>query len=555
MKQLLIICMLYGVSISLAAQPNRPEVSLHYGISNYQGDLVPNRFFVLGESNFAINAHIGVPVHPNFIIRAGVHYMELSGSDLNHEPWRDKDPFQRFTTTLYEMSAHVEWYPLRPPRLLIYNEEELATQENIYREPGRYTVDGFKISEEKNGFYVVQKELGARILYNSRGSEWVFDPSGNLMSYKYKDAFRPFLFVGGGWVRFDARAQSVRKDGGSVPAEPQLDRERLAVPFGGGVRYSFHDNWSLEGILGWRYINTDYLDGLSQTRNPEANDWYFFAGIGANYMIGKSPQPQLAPADTDKDGTPDIADECPYSFGLPELQGCPDLDNDGIRDTQDECPDQAGPITNGGCPLIDTDGDGVLDENDQCPQIAGVPRLRGCPEKDQDEDGVPDDQDECPLVVGQVDLNGCPDADGDGIPDYRDDCPDEYGLNDYNGCPVSNEGQVTQLLNGIPSVRFELGSSELGPAGRSVLNRVASFLRSYPQYKLQITGYADDYTDETDNERISRQRANLCRQFLMARNVSCQRVFYEGLGNTDPVVPNAKYSNRLNRRVTFQLFR
>lgn len=537
------------------AQPVRTELSVHYGISNYQGDLVPNAFFVLGESNFAFNAQIGMPVHPHFVVRAGAYYMELSGSDLNYEPWRSNDPIQRFRTNLYEVSAQLEWYPFRPPQFRIFTEEELAMETKIYREPGRYTRDGMRIREEIDGFYVVQQELGARLLFDKRGSQWVFDQAGKLISYQYREAVRPFLFAGGGWVRFNARANATNADGITYLAEPQMEREQFVLPFGGGIRYAFHDRWALEGIVGWRYVDTDYLDGLSITRNPDANDWYFFGGLGAHFMLGESPQPQLEPADTDSDGTPDLVDECPYTVGLPELQGCPDFDADGISDKTDKCPEEAGPITNEGCPLIDTDGDGILDENDQCPQVAGVKRLLGCPEKDQDEDGVPDDQDECPLVLGLKDLKGCPDADGDAIPDYRDDCPDEYGLSDYNGCPTPNDGQIIQLLNGIPSVRYDLRSTDLGSAGRSVLNRVASFLRKYPQYKLQITGYADDYTDESANARLSTQRASLCRQFLLNRGVSSQRVFFEGLGNADPIVPNAKDSNRLNRRVTFTLFR
>ena len=113
----------------------------------------------------------------------------------------------------------------------------------------------------------------------------------------------------------------------------------------------------------------------------------------------------------------------------------------------------------------------------------------------------------------------------------------------------------SQLLNGIPAVRFDEETVDLRAAGRAILNRVAIFLRQYPQYNLQITGHADDFSNEEQNEQLSRRRASLCRQFLMAKGISGQRLYYEGVGSTDPVTPIGETSNRLNRRVTFTLFR
>jgi thrombospondin type 3 repeat protein len=119
--------------------------------------------------------------------------------------------------------------------------------------------------------------------------------------------------------------------------------------------------------------------------------------------------------DTDGDGIPDEADDCP-TVPDPEQR---DSDRDGVGDA---C--QAGP-------LPDTDGDGVPDGSDNCPFVPNADQ------SDLDGDGVGDACDDCPTVPdpAQLDTNGdgigdaCQprtvrDTDGDGVPDAIDDCPD-----------------------------------------------------------------------------------------------------------------------------------
>lgn len=553
--QLLTLLLVSSVALLLPAQPERTELSVLYGISNYQGDLVDSDFFVLGESNFAFSARVGMPIAQGWVIRAGGSVMQLSGSDMNFPQWRDKPILMQFNTRVYEMSARVEWFPFGPRTLRVLTEEELAMDQKKILAPGRYLSDGTRIDDEIDGFWVSNQEQGVRVLYDKRGSRWVFDASGRQVSFTYREVFQPFLFGGAAWSRFNAQTKARTQTGEPVSVEPQEEREKVVFPFGAGLRYEFHPNWSIQGEAGWRFTGTDYLDGFSQMRNPEANDWYFFAGIGVNFQLGAPYQPKLQPADSDKDGLPDLVDECPFNAGPPALQGCPDTDGDGVSDRKDRCPDQPGTILDQGCPPTDTDGDGLVDGADRCPEQAGIERLQGCPETDQDEDGVPDDLDECPMVKGDPVLRGCPDADGDGIPDYRDECPGEYGLPDYKGCPTSGDGQLTQLLNGIPAVRFAEESTELGPAGRTVLNRVVSFLQQYPQYKLRIIGHADEFDTEAKNQELATQRARVCRQYLATRGISDQRLLVLSKGSTDPVTPIDQASNRLNRRVAFQLFR
>jgi len=99
----------------------------------------------------------------------------------------------------------------------------------------------------------------------------------------------------------------------------------------------------------------------------------------------------------------------------------------------------------------DTDGDKVNDKDDECPDTFGLVELNGCP--DSDGDGIQDSEDDCPEKSGLEEFNGCPDTDEDGIPDNKDDCPDEYGYERYNGCP-NNEQVRLQISDCFKSYDF-----------------------------------------------------------------------------------------------------
>ena len=86
------------------------------------------------------------------------------------------------------------------------------------------------------------------------------------------------------------------------------------------------------------------------------------------------------PADSDGDGIPDSADNCPEEFGYADNAGCPypdDPDRDGIRADADLCPNEFAPNSPRGC--RDFDDDGLDTSQDDCPEAAGPSSNRGCP--------------------------------------------------------------------------------------------------------------------------------------------------------------------------------
>ena len=89
--------------------------------------------------------------------------------------------------------------------------------------------------------------------------------------------------------------------------------------------------------------------------------------------------------------------------GLIDEQPCPpiDSDNDGIPDVADNCP----AVSNAS--QIDTDGDGVGDACDNAPNVPNPDQA------DTDADGVGDVADNCPAMANPTQT----DTDGDGVGD------------------------------------------------------------------------------------------------------------------------------------------
>ncbi len=229
--------------------------------------------------------------------------------------------------------------------------------------------------------------------------------------------------------------------------------------------------------------------------------------------------------DTDGDGVYDKDDECPETAGLPEFNGCPDTDGDGIEDRRDACPDEAGLAEFDGCP--DTDGDGVPDPEDDCPNEAGPVENSGCPYEDRDNDGVLDKDDECPDTPGTVGNNGCPEPTAEIISE----------LNEYSN-----------------TVLFDLNKATIRDESEEALESIADLMEEYPNTIFHIEGHTDSTGSAEYNEKLSRERAQSVKDYLIEAGIPESRLTSEGYGEERPIATNNTAAGRQeNRRVEISL--
>ncbi|NUP05977.1 MAG: OmpA family protein [Polyangiaceae bacterium] len=189
---------------------------------------------------------------------------------------------------------------------------------------------------------------------------------------------------------------------------------------------------------------------------------------------------------------------------------------------------------------------------------------------DKDYDGVPDDEDKCPDVAenlnGIEDRDGCPDEDGDddvdGIPNSEDECPDQKetinGVQDEDGCPDGGPAKVIREGGSIvilESIKFRSGSAQIDPESHSVLNQIALVMKANPDIKVvRIEGHTDNTGDHDMNMKLSKDRAESVRVYLVQRGIKPARLKAEGFGPDRPVVDSDDPASLAkNRRVEFHI--
>ena len=250
--------------------------------------------------------------------------------------------------------------------------------------------------------------------------------------------------------------------------------------------------------------------------------------------------------DTDGDGIYDREDACPEVFGLKQFKGCPDTDGDGIVDASDACPDAAGSVAMNGCP--DTDGDGIADKDDACPEVAGLKALKGCP--DTDGDGVTDKADKCPNIKGPKENAGCPwpDTDGDSVLDKDDKCPTEKGTVANNGCPEISQAALNALDGYGKTILFNTGKSSFQKQTLPVLVSITAILKENPTAKFTVFGHTDNVGGAEFNLKLSLERADVVKNYLVTNGVAADRLTSNGFGDTQPVDSNKTSNGRANNR-------
>ena len=82
------------------------------------------------------------------------------------------------------------------------------------------------------------------------------------------------------------------------------------------------------------------------------------------------------------------------------------------------------------------------------------------------------------------------------------------------------------------------------------LNSFVNFLKFKPSVSVEIAGHTDSNGDEKDNLKLSQNRANEIKKYLVSKGIDASRITTVGQGETSPKYPNDSDENKsLNRRI------
>jgi outer membrane protein OmpA-like peptidoglycan-associated protein len=102
----------------------------------------------------------------------------------------------------------------------------------------------------------------------------------------------------------------------------------------------------------------------------------------------------------------------------------------------------------------------------------------------------------------------------------------------------------------LGDVLFSTNKAEVKPGGMRNVQKLADFLKQYPQERVLIEGYTDSTGSEGLNQDLSERRAEAVRHALVGMGVGSDRIDTRGYGESYPIVDNDTPANRqMNRRV------
>ncbi len=106
------------------------------------------------------------------------------------------------------------------------------------------------------------------------------------------------------------------------------------------------------------------------------------------------------------------------------------------------------------------------------------------------------------------------------------------------------------LVLTLGDVLFDTAQATLKPGAASTVDRLAQFMRDYPDRHVMIEGHTDSRGSDELNRDLSERRADAVRDALVERNIDAQRIRSVGLGEAYPVASNDSDAGmQQNRRV------
>jgi OOP family OmpA-OmpF porin len=149
------------------------------------------------------------------------------------------------------------------------------------------------------------------------------------------------------------------------------------------------------------------------------------------------------------------------------------------------------------------------------------------------------------------------DTDGDGVSDQFDKCPGTPAGTavDGSGCPLPKPAPVEtttgtgSTVTGWETLQFDFNSSVLKTESYPTLDKLSSTLRENGG-KVTVKGYASSEGTAAYNLKLSKDRANSVKTYLVNSGVNASQVATKGLGEANPIASNDTEEGRIqNRRV------
>ena len=122
------------------------------------------------------------------------------------------------------------------------------------------------------------------------------------------------------------------------------------------------------------------------------------------------------------------------------------------------------------------------------------------------------------------------------------------------GAQVERVGEGIKITLSENMVNFAFNSAELTSSAKTNLDKLATVLINDPDTNINIYGHTDNKGTAQVNQKISENRANSVKNYLISKGIASSRMITMGRGFSEPIASNDTDAGRAqNRRVEFAI--
>ena len=115
----------------------------------------------------------------------------------------------------------------------------------------------------------------------------------------------------------------------------------------------------------------------------------------------------------------------------------------------------------------------------------------------------------------------------------------------------NHEAGHVMLLN---SLIFQVAKSKIEPTSYDELDLVVNMMKESPRMVIQLEGHTDYLGDADKNLKLSQQRVDAVKAYLIAKKISKNRVKTKAFGGANPLSrDDTPEAHRMNRRVELRI--
>jgi outer membrane protein OmpA-like peptidoglycan-associated protein len=137
----------------------------------------------------------------------------------------------------------------------------------------------------------------------------------------------------------------------------------------------------------------------------------------------------------------------------------------------------------------------------------------------------------------------------------REDCEKKGGKwnKKTNFCEIVAPAEFQEVIaKAYDNLTFKTGSATITTTSFKFLNDIADYMKANPTFSLSIVGHTDNTGSDEYNQKLSEDRAEAVKKYLVNKGVGEISITSSGKGESEPIADNNTPEGRdKNRRVVF----